>query len=811
MTSRDFGFTTLRSAVAYRRNNTLVPPNNVYVTSTNGAAIFSDTLTISTINVSTINGGGGGSQTLSQTGNIVSLNPSGSMVDIASTTLVSSTGVKTTHQALVGSNTEFGGGCVCIRSNNGLSVGLIGGDTIDIYEGVISGIDSGFNLGGTLAVKSIQDNSSTIGTAGQLLTAGAGGELLWSTISGGGGQVLSQSGDNILLSGGGGSVDVSQTTTVSTTTQKTTALTYNAGIQLSNFSSNLTVGAPGAQTIRMIDGDIGLIGNATQVRFVNTSNNTVGYLTYTSTSNDLRLGSALPLKITSESTITLENITGGDIILNSQAGRFRTLAIDGRMDFVGGDLIITASGHNIDIIAAATRFRNMINVSSMLNDNNGVSGTAGQVLTAGTGGQVIWSTISGGGGGGSVNSVSSGINISTSGTVSDPIINVYINSTLLMNGFPIYDNSTITIASGSIINLSTVSTSIVLNEASTNITITASTGVTINGFETNNALLTVNGNTALIANSPRLDFIDNSYDGNGGSLFYDKATTQINLAANSGALVIRTQGVGATAIEMYNPTITLTGNTIINNNLILNGAINDNSNLSGTSGQVLTAGSGGQVIWSTISGGGSGSVNSVSSGINISTSGTATNPIINVYINSTLDMNLQNITNGNQIELVSDTARVLLSDATNTSKGDLNYTNLNNKISLGALGSGTKLALTTASADLDLNAVGGHIQLLATGNPIEIATNVDGLGVSGNIKLTANGTGDIDIGTGGNITMNAPIGDVTMYSQQITLSTLTNLNMNVGSTINMTGGSNLISSNYLVLTINNASYKIALL
>jgi len=60
MTSRDFGFTTLRSAVAYRRNNTLVPPNNVYITSTNGAAIFSDTLTISTINVSTINGGGGG-------------------------------------------------------------------------------------------------------------------------------------------------------------------------------------------------------------------------------------------------------------------------------------------------------------------------------------------------------------------------------------------------------------------------------------------------------------------------------------------------------------------------------------------------------------------------------------------------------------------------------------------------------------------------------------------------------------------------------------------------------------------------------
>jgi hypothetical protein len=70
MTSRDFGFTTLRSAVAYRRNNTLVPPNNVYITSTNGAAIFSDTLTISTINVSTINGGGGGVSSISSGINI---------------------------------------------------------------------------------------------------------------------------------------------------------------------------------------------------------------------------------------------------------------------------------------------------------------------------------------------------------------------------------------------------------------------------------------------------------------------------------------------------------------------------------------------------------------------------------------------------------------------------------------------------------------------------------------------------------------------------------------------------------------------
>ena len=120
-------------------------------------------------------------------------------------------------------------------------------------------------------------------------------------------------------------------------------------------------------------------------------------------------------------------------------------------------------------------------------------------------------------------------------------------------------------------------------------------------------------------------------------------------------------------------------------------------------------------------------------------------------VSSNLDMVLHNIINGNQIELVSDTARVLLSDATNTSKGDLNYSSLNNKISLGALGSGTVLALTTASADLDINAVDGHIQLLTTGNPITISTNVDGLGASGNIELTANGTGAISLTTGSTV------------------------------------------------------------
>lgn len=55
MTSRDFGFLTLRNTTAYQPNGNPVPPNNVFVTSTNGTSIFSGTMTISTLNTSTLN------------------------------------------------------------------------------------------------------------------------------------------------------------------------------------------------------------------------------------------------------------------------------------------------------------------------------------------------------------------------------------------------------------------------------------------------------------------------------------------------------------------------------------------------------------------------------------------------------------------------------------------------------------------------------------------------------------------------------------------------------------------------------------
>jgi hypothetical protein len=65
-----------------------------------------------------------------------------------------------------------------------------------------------------------------------------------------------------------------------------------------------------------------------------------------------------------------------------------------------------------------------------------------------------------------------------------------------MNGYPIYDNSTITIASGSTINLSTLNTSIYLDQVSQGITITSGNTTTING-----TIMTVNGNLAVLSSA----------------------------------------------------------------------------------------------------------------------------------------------------------------------------------------------------------------------------------------------------------------------------------------------------------------------
>jgi hypothetical protein len=51
MASRDFSFLTLRNVSAYNPDNSVVQPNRFFVTSTNGAAYFSDNVQVSSIKV----------------------------------------------------------------------------------------------------------------------------------------------------------------------------------------------------------------------------------------------------------------------------------------------------------------------------------------------------------------------------------------------------------------------------------------------------------------------------------------------------------------------------------------------------------------------------------------------------------------------------------------------------------------------------------------------------------------------------------------------------------------------------------------
>jgi len=96
----------------------------------------------------------------------------------------------------------------------------------------------------------------------------------------------------------------------------------------------------------------------------------------------------------------------------------------------GGTVVAVSAGTNISVTGTVpnpvVNLQNPLtaelNVGTQsIRDRTGAVGTNGQVLTAGTGGQVLWGA---GGGGGTVTSVSAGTNISITGTATDPIVNL---------------------------------------------------------------------------------------------------------------------------------------------------------------------------------------------------------------------------------------------------------------------------------------------------------------------------------------------------------------------------------------------------
>ena len=111
-----------------------------------------------------------------------------------------------------------------------------------------------------------------------------------------------------------------------------------------------------------------------------------------------------------------------------KANSAQPLGVEWGTDASGGTVVAVNAGTNINvsgtidqpIVNLATPLTSTLGMGSVaLTDKNGSSGTSGQVLSAGTGGETLWATLPT-----SVASVSAGNNIEITGTTADPIVNL---------------------------------------------------------------------------------------------------------------------------------------------------------------------------------------------------------------------------------------------------------------------------------------------------------------------------------------------------------------------------------------------------
>ena len=109
-------------------------------------------------------GGGGGSQTLTQSGDDITLSNGGGTVDVAATTQVAANTVNLTQ----------------ISYDAGLDVTTV--NALSAPNGAVFGADL---TADNIIATTIQDVSGSKGAASQVLTAGIGDQLLWSSVAGG--------------------------------------------------------------------------------------------------------------------------------------------------------------------------------------------------------------------------------------------------------------------------------------------------------------------------------------------------------------------------------------------------------------------------------------------------------------------------------------------------------------------------------------------------------------------------------------------------------------------------------------------------
>ena len=269
---------------------------------------------------------------------------------------------------------------------------------------------------------------SSVASAGQLpgnyyFTLNGGG--------GGGAQTLSQSGNNVSLSGGGGSVNIAATTSVASSAQKTTAQTYDGGLLSTTFSGDLfagrtEIGSGATPTTLSVFQNIDQFGDSCTHQFLTSASVPQA---------SVGLVSGVNLNITSSGGLTM--------------GTSDTGSGNGSVDIIGGEVRMNATDF-VGILNGTD-----LRLSGGLIDNSLASGAAGEFLSCGAGGGVVWATPGGGGGGvQSVDSAGVGSNILVDNTdPANPKVSLDIDGPIAMNSFNITSTGALGIQSDISINL----------------------------------------------------------------------------------------------------------------------------------------------------------------------------------------------------------------------------------------------------------------------------------------------------------------------------------------------------------------------
>ena len=295
-----------------------------------------------------------------------------------------------------------------------------------------------------------------------------------------------------------------------------------------------------------------------------------------------------------------------------------------------------------------------------------------------------------GGGGGGVASVSAGNNITVSGTVSNPIVAVAspLNATLDLGT----QNTTGT--TGALTYDDTVANSKgVLGAIS--LILSDSTFATGDQTQTNKSGYSALGST-------------------------DTTThTKTGLSKTAGA----TDLTLSNSVASQNIALNTTSGIITTNCAIKPTAIRDSASSDGTSGQVLTAGTGGQLLW------GANGVSSVSAGLNIGITGTSTAPIVGLLnpLTSGLGLGTQSVSGTSGSMTLVNAGSTTTIQAVSTRVADTTTVATNSLLSKTGLVVGTT-GQTITYGSSNIVKTGTSLGISNTGSSINISAGI-GIGL----------------------------------------------------------------------------------